>query len=115
MSQTEFHVVHSLYEDLASIIAMEYISVLGRVLLFQDRIKAYRLEMGTKYGCNGTKDLYEYWKEDVSLELAKGFGKLCSNKAHQKKKAFLINCASQVSTGFNVNFAHTHTHTHIYI
>ena len=34
-----------------------------------DKIKAYRLEMGTKISINGSKNLYEFWKENVTKSL----------------------------------------------
>lgn len=34
-----------------------------------DLIQPYRLEMGTKFSCNGNKNLYEFWKNDITKEL----------------------------------------------
>ena len=34
-----------------------------------DKIKAYRLEMGTKISINGSKNLYDFWKENVTKSL----------------------------------------------
>ena len=31
-----------------------------------DLIQAYRLEMGTKFSINGTKNLYDFWKETIT-------------------------------------------------
>ena len=34
-----------------------------------DLIQAYRLEMGTKFTCEKSKNLYEYWREDITQQL----------------------------------------------
>ena len=34
-----------------------------------DLIQAYRLEMGTKFGANGAKNLYEFWKPTIANQL----------------------------------------------
>lgn len=34
-----------------------------------DLIQPYRLEMGTKFGTNGAKNLYEFWKESITNQL----------------------------------------------
>lgn len=49
-----------------------------------DLMQPYRLEMGTKFACGEAKNLYEYWKEDITDEL---------NKLLKKEKV-LVNCAS---------------------
>ncbi len=36
-----------------------------------DLIQPYRLEMGTKFGANGTKNLYEFWKQSIATHLNK--------------------------------------------
>ena len=36
-----------------------------------DLMQPYRLEMGTKFGANGTKNLYEFWKESITNQLNK--------------------------------------------
>ena len=36
-----------------------------------DNIKPYRLEMGTKISIKGTKNLYEFWKKDVTNSILK--------------------------------------------
>ncbi len=39
-----------------------------------DAIDAYRLEMGTKFGVEGTKNLYEFWKENITKQINKELG-----------------------------------------
>ena len=39
-----------------------------------DAIDAYRLEMGTKFSVNGTKNLYEFWKETITKQINKELG-----------------------------------------
>ncbi|WP_010520634.1 peroxide stress protein YaaA [Aquimarina agarivorans] len=34
-----------------------------------DLIQPYRLEMGTKFGANGAKNLYEFWKKTITVQL----------------------------------------------
>ena len=34
-----------------------------------DLMQAYRLEMGTKFGANGAKNLYEFWKPTIAEQL----------------------------------------------
>lgn len=60
-----------------------------------DLIQPYRLEMGTSFGVNGSKNLYEFWKTKITAELNKEleegelFVNLASNeyfKAIDKKK-----------------------------
>jgi len=46
-----------------------------------DLIQPYRLEMGTKFPCNGHKDLYGYWKETVTAEV---------NKLLKKEKSLVV-------------------------
>ena len=36
-----------------------------------DLMQAYRLEMGTKFGVNGAKNLYEFWKPTIAEQLNK--------------------------------------------
>ncbi len=36
-----------------------------------DLIQPYRLEMGTKFGANGAKNLYEFWKQTITEHLNK--------------------------------------------
>ncbi|MBT5094993.1 MAG: peroxide stress protein YaaA [Halobacteriovoraceae bacterium] len=50
-----------------------------------DLIQPYRLEMGTKFACDGSKNLYEYWGETIT-------GKLNSLLAKEK---VLVNLASK--------------------
>ncbi len=49
-----------------------------------DAIDAYRLEMGTKFGVEGTKNLYDFWKETITKQINKELG-----------KGFLVNVASE--------------------
>jgi len=48
---------------------LRILSGLYGVLKPLDLIKPYRLEMGTKFGVNGTKNLYEFWKKTVTTYL----------------------------------------------
>jgi cytoplasmic iron level regulating protein YaaA (DUF328/UPF0246 family) len=50
-----------------------------------DLVQPYRLEMGTKFSCNGKKNLYEYWGETITEQLA----------SLLKKEKTLINLASK--------------------
>lgn len=50
-----------------------------------DLIQPYRLEMGTKFNFLNFKNLYQYWKEDVTTQLNQELG----------PKDFIINCASK--------------------
>lgn len=50
-----------------------------------DLIQPYRLEMGTKFSCDGNKNLYEFWQETITADL---------NKLLKKEKT-LINLASK--------------------
>jgi cytoplasmic iron level regulating protein YaaA (DUF328/UPF0246 family) len=49
-----------------------------------DLIQPYRLEMGTKFACEGNKNLYEFWKSDLTKEV----------NTLLKKEKILVNCAS---------------------
>lgn len=49
-----------------------------------DLVRPYRLEMGTKFSCGKSKNLYEFWQENITKQL----GKLL------EKEKVLINCAS---------------------
>lgn len=49
-----------------------------------DLVQPYRLEMGTKFSCDGAKNLYEFWREDITNQL----------NSLLKKEKVLINCAS---------------------
>ena len=52
-----------------------------------DLILPYRLEMGTKFGPKGFKNLYDFWRESLTGEL---------NKLAKKSKAsWVVNCASK--------------------
>jgi len=50
-----------------------------------DLIQPYRLEMGTKFPCNGKKNLYEFWEETVTEKL----------NSLLKKEKTLVNLASK--------------------
>ncbi len=45
------------------------LSGLYGILMPFDRIKPYRLEMGTKFSINGNKNLYEFWATKVTNQL----------------------------------------------
>ena len=49
--------------------SLRILSGLYEILKPFDKIKAYRLEMGTKISINGSKNLYEFWKENVTTSL----------------------------------------------
>ena len=49
-----------------------------------DLVQPYRLEMGTKFPCGEAKNLYEFWRENITAQL---------NDLLKKEKV-LINCAS---------------------
>ena len=49
--------------------SLRILSGLYGILKPFDKIKAYRLEMGTKISINGSKNLYEFWKENVTNSL----------------------------------------------
>tara|TARA_B100000575_G_scaffold35096_1_gene23668 strand:- start:4142 stop:4897 length:756 start_codon:yes stop_codon:yes gene_type:complete len=46
--------------------SLRILSGLYGVLRPFDKIKPYRLEMGTKLSVNGSRNLYEFWKKDVT-------------------------------------------------
>ena len=46
--------------------SLRILSGLYGILKPFDKIKAYRLEMGTKISINGSKNLYDFWKENVT-------------------------------------------------
>jgi len=50
-----------------------------------DLIQPYRLEMGTKFSCGKSKNLYEYWGETITKQL----------NSQLKKEKSLINLASK--------------------
>lgn len=50
-----------------------------------DLVQPYRLEMGTKFSCDGTKNLYEFWKETITNNV----------NSILKKEKTLINLASK--------------------
>ena len=49
-----------------------------------DLIQPYRLEMGTKFPCGDSKDLYGFWSKKITEQLSQSL----------KKEKTLINCAS---------------------
>ncbi|MBT6325227.1 MAG: peroxide stress protein YaaA [Bdellovibrionales bacterium] len=49
-----------------------------------DLIQPYRLEMGTKFPCRESKNLYEFWNKEITEQLHQSL----------KKEKVLINCAS---------------------
>ena len=49
--------------------SLRILSGLYGILKPFDKIKAYRLEMGTKISINGSKNLYEFWKQNVTKSL----------------------------------------------
>ena len=49
-----------------------------------DLIQPYRLEMGTNFQCGKSKNLYEFWNENITKQLMQSL----------KKEKILINCAS---------------------
>ena len=55
------------YEKLQN--SLRILSGLYGILKPFDKIKAYRLEMGTKISINGSKNLYDFWKENVTNSL----------------------------------------------
>jgi cytoplasmic iron level regulating protein YaaA (DUF328/UPF0246 family) len=63
---------------------LRILSGLYGVLKPLDLIQPYRLEMGTKFKFSEYKNLYDYWKEDVTSLLSKEL----------KKEKYLVNCAS---------------------
>lgn len=63
---------------------LRILSGLYGILSPLELIQPYRLEMGTRFPCQGSKNLYEYWKSDLTGEV---------NKLLKKEK-ILINCAS---------------------
>jgi len=63
---------------------LRILSGLYGILSPLELIQPYRLEMGTKFSCEGNKNLYEFWKEDLTDEL----------NSLLKKEKILLNCAS---------------------
>ncbi|MCF8231374.1 MAG: peroxide stress protein YaaA [Bacteroidales bacterium] len=51
-----------------------------------DLMKPYRLEMGTKFGINAKKDLYEFWQDTITEGL--------NTKLEENEASYLINLAS---------------------
>jgi cytoplasmic iron level regulating protein YaaA (DUF328/UPF0246 family) len=63
---------------------LRILSGLYGVLKPLDLIQPYRLEMGTKFKFDDYKNLYDYWKDDVTSLL----------NEELKKEKYLVNCAS---------------------
>lgn len=63
---------------------LRILSGLYGVLRPLDLIQPYRLEMGTKFKFANYKNLYDYWKEDVTTLI----------NQELKKEKYLVNCAS---------------------
>jgi cytoplasmic iron level regulating protein YaaA (DUF328/UPF0246 family) len=68
---------------------LRILSGLYGILSPLDLIQPYRLEMGTKFPCEGSKNLYEFWKTDLTNEV----------NSILKKEKVLINCASNEYSG----------------
>ena len=49
--------------------SLRILSGLYGILKPLDLIQPYRLEMGTKFGVDGAKNLYEFWKETITNQL----------------------------------------------
>lgn len=75
-------------DDLAY--AQEHLHILSGLyglLRPYDEMKPYRLEMGTKFGAMGAKNLYEFWGSDIVKQI---------NKFSQKTESeYLVNLASE--------------------
>ena len=65
--------------------SLRILSGLYGILKPLDIIKPYRLEMGTKLSVNGSKDLYEFWKEKLTDKL---------NSEIKSKDELVVNLAS---------------------
>lgn len=63
---------------------LRILSGLYGILSPLELIQPYRLEMGTKFSCEESKNLYEFWKEDLTEEI----------NILLKKEKILVNCAS---------------------
>ena len=70
------------YEKLQN--SLRILSGLYGILKPFDKIKAYRLEMGTKISINGSKNLYDFWKENVTNSIV--------NEANENE--IIVNLAS---------------------
>jgi len=64
---------------------LRILSGLYGLLAPMDLIQPYRLEMGTKFSCQDNKNLYDFWKKDITEEV---------NKILKKEKV-LVNLASK--------------------
>ena len=64
--------------------SLRILSGLYGILKPFDKIKAYRLEMGTKISINGSKNLYDFWRENVTNSLV--------NEANENE--IIVNLAS---------------------
>ena len=65
--------------------SLRILSGLYGILKPLDVIKPYRLEMGTKLSVNGSKDLYEFWREKLTDKL---------NSEIKSKDELVVNLAS---------------------
>lgn len=65
---------------------LRILSGLYGVLRPFDLIQPYRLEMGTKFSVDNSKNLYEYWNNDVT--------EILNKELKNMKAKFLVNCAS---------------------
>lgn len=79
----EFHLFNKSQRDFAQK-HLRILSGLYGLLGPLDLIQPYRLEMGTKFGIKGNKDLYALWRDEITKALN-------SELAGQKA---LVNCAS---------------------
>lgn len=70
------------YEKLQS--TLRILSGLYGILKPFDKIKPYRLEMGTKISIDGSKNLYDFWKKNVTDSISKEI----------KEEEIIINLAS---------------------
>lgn len=64
--------------------SLRILSGLYGILKPFDMIRPYRLEMGTKISINGSKNLYEFWKQSITESILK----------ETEKDEFIINLAS---------------------
>ena len=64
--------------------SLRILSGLYGILKPFDKIKAYRLEMGTKISINGSKNLYDFWRENVTNSIV--------NEANENE--IIVNLAS---------------------
>eukprot|EP00752_Nemacystus_decipiens_P005494 g4974.t1 len=75
--------------------SVRLLSGLYGVLRPGDLIQPYRLEMGSRVGVAGKKDLYEYWKEDVATCLLEDVQKGKGSAKSDSDGFLVVNVASQ--------------------